>query len=382
MRLLFSARPAHGHLHPLLPLALAARAAGHEVTFATGAAFLPRLRQEGFEVHEAGIGVAEAEAEARRRCGDGADPIELILTMFTDVLPRRTSTDLDPVLADRRPDLVVYEQSDVGAVAAARRAGVPAVSHIIGRSLPDPVRARAAERLAWVWEGETPHDPLAGDRCLDIWPPSLRDPSTHAIPTRIPVRPTPWSGAAPLPEIATAPRERPLVYLTLGTVAFGAVETLRTAVEGLSRLPVDVLVATGPGDPAALGEVPASVQVEGFVDQARLLPHVDLVVHHGGTGTLLGAFAAGLPQLLLPRGADQFVNAEVVAELGAGRRLVGPEVTAEAVTEQARALLADATAAETATRVAAEIAEMPAPADVVPALIELAGTRPEPSSPL
>jgi UDP:flavonoid glycosyltransferase YjiC (YdhE family) len=379
VRLLFSARPAYGHIHPLLPLALAARSAGHEVVFATGAAFVPRLRAQGFEVHEVGIGPSEAEAEARRRCGQDADPVELILAMFTDILPRRTVAELGPVLADRRPDLVVYEQSDVGAVPAARRAGVPAVSHIIGRSMPDPIRARAAERLEWVWAGETPTDPLAGDTCLDIWPPSLQDPSSRAIPTRIPVRPTPWNEPAPLPEIVTAPRDRPLVYLTLGTVAFGAVETLRAAVTGLSRLPVDVLVATGPGGPDSVGEVPPSVRVEGFVDQARLLPHVELVVHHAGTGTLLGAFAAGVPQLLLPQGADQFVNAEVVAELGAGRRLLGAELTADAVTEQARALLADDTAAEIATGVAAEIAAMPAPADVVPTLVELAGVGPRSS---
>jgi UDP:flavonoid glycosyltransferase YjiC (YdhE family) len=375
VRLLLSARPAHGHIHPLVPLALAARSAGHEVVFATGAAFLPRLRAQGFEVHEAGIAVGEAEAQARRRHGADADPIELILTMFADVLPRRTAADLAPLLADRRPDLVVYEQSDVGAVVAARRAGVPAVSHIIGRSLPDPVRARAADRLAWVWDGETPHDPLAGDTTLDIWPPSLLDPSTRAIPTRIPVRPTPWNEPAPLPEIATEPRTRPLVYLTLGTVAFGAVETLRAAVTGLSRLPVDVVVAIGPGDPAALGEVPASVRVAGFLDQARLLPHVDLVVHHGGTGTLLGAFATGVPQLLLPQGADQFVNAEVVAELGAGRRLVGEELTAEAVTERVRELLADDDAARIAGRIGTEIAAMPAPEAVVPTLVELAGAH-------
>ena len=55
-----------------------------------------------------------------------------------------------------------------------------------------------------------------------------------------------------------------------------------------------------------------------------------LVVHHGGSGTMLGALAHGLPQLRRPQGADQFLNAEALLPTGA-----------------------------------AEIAEMPAPAEVV-----------------
>ncbi|MFD6068801.1 glycosyltransferase, partial [Amycolatopsis lurida] len=36
MRLIFTSLVSHGHLYPLLPLAVAARDAGHEVLFATG----------------------------------------------------------------------------------------------------------------------------------------------------------------------------------------------------------------------------------------------------------------------------------------------------------------------------------------------------------
>jgi UDP:flavonoid glycosyltransferase YjiC (YdhE family) len=43
------------------------------------------------------------------------------------------------------------------------------------------------------------------------------------------------------------------------------------------------------------------VHIERFVAQSEVLPLVDLIVHHGGTGTVLGALQAGLPQLLLPK---------------------------------------------------------------------------------
>ena len=39
MRILFSSRPTFGHVYPLMPLALAARDAGHNVTFTTTGVF-------------------------------------------------------------------------------------------------------------------------------------------------------------------------------------------------------------------------------------------------------------------------------------------------------------------------------------------------------
>jgi MGT family glycosyltransferase len=140
---------------------------------------------------------------------------------------------------------------------------------------------------------------------------------------------------------------------------------LASAITGLSGLDADVLVATGPSlDPASLGEVPPNVQLAAWVPQSALLLHVDLVVHHGGSGTTLGAFTAGAPQLVLPQGADQFTNAEAVQTAGVGARLLGDEVTAESVHENAARLLADSTVADAVRGLADEVAGMPSPAEV------------------
>jgi UDP:flavonoid glycosyltransferase YjiC (YdhE family) len=144
------------------------------------------------------------------------------------------------------------------------------------------------------------------------------------------------------------------------------VDALRAAATGLGTLDVDVLVTVGPdGDPDALGPLPDSVRVERFVAQAALLGQLDLVVHHCGSGTMLGALAHGLPQLALPHGADQFANAEALVANGAGRRLLPEEITPEAVAEAASALLAEPAPRAAARRLAAEIAAMPSPAAVV-----------------
>jgi UDP:flavonoid glycosyltransferase YjiC (YdhE family) len=62
VRVVFSCRPAYGHLDPLLPLATASRDAGHDVTFGTGASALPRLRRLGFRAERVGLSIDAADA--------------------------------------------------------------------------------------------------------------------------------------------------------------------------------------------------------------------------------------------------------------------------------------------------------------------------------
>jgi len=157
-------------------------------------------------------------------------------------------------------------------------------------------------------------------------------------------------------------------------VSFGAVEVLSRVISEIAPLDLDILVAVGPeGEPAALGELPDNVHVERFVAQSEVLPLVDLIVHHGGTGTVLGALEAGLPQLLLPQGADQFINAEMLTTAGAVRALTNEAQQLGAIGEAVQALLGDCPERQVAARLRDEIAAMPAPDEVVPALLELAG---------
>ena len=174
----------------------------------------------------------------------------------------------------------------------------------------------------------------------------------------------PWSEPIPLPPGL----DRPLIYVTLGTVADSAA-VLRAAVAGVARLDATVLVALGAvGDGDQLGPLGANVCVVPFVDQARLLPHVDLVVHHGGTGTFLGALAHGLPQLVLPQTADQPVNAQVAVAAGLGLGLAG-DVDADSVEAAALRLLGDDAFRAAAARMRDEMSEMPDPSSVAAVLV-------------
>ena len=90
-------------------------------------------------------------------------------------------------------------------------------------------------------------------------------------------------------------------------------------VEAARDLPVDLLLAIGPGaDPASLGPVPRNVRVATYVPQRAVLDRCAATICHGGYGSLLDAIDAAVPLVVVPFGADQYVNADSLVRLGIG----------------------------------------------------------------
>jgi len=114
------------------------------------------------------------------------------------------------------------------------------------------------------------------------------------------------------------------------------------------------------------------VRVEAWVDQERVLGSADVVVCHGGSGTVYGALAAGVPVVVVPVFADQFENGTRVARHGAGlvvadddhgagrtgRRVVDDRHV-PAIGGAVRAVLGDDGYRLAARRIAAEMAAEP-----------------------
>jgi UDP:flavonoid glycosyltransferase YjiC (YdhE family) len=351
MKIVFASLPAYGHLYPLLPLALSCVAAGHEVTVATGAPFLDALPVRTVQGISAEATLRDIEQETLR---NHAGP-DFPAYMFGETTVRIVEPTLRTLFAQERPDLVVHEALNAGAAVAAAALGIRSVA--FGLGLWGPTIGRIYEIAGM--------DPTLPGGYLDPMPPSVQSPVPPPA-SQQPIRPVAWAPPAPLPSwLPSAPHPR--VYVTLGTVSYGAVEVLRRAILAVAAHGAEVLVAAGPaGDPALLGDLPANVHTEKFVPQAEVLRHVDLVVHHGGTGTMLGTLAEGLPQLILPQGADQPFNGMMIERAGAGRALPNEAQTPAALEEAVGALLAEGPERLTAKRIAEEIAAMPAP---TPALL-------------
>jgi UDP:flavonoid glycosyltransferase YjiC (YdhE family) len=378
VKIMFASLGAYGHLYPMMPLALACADAGHDVVIATGKPFLDRLPLPTVPGYPHSLELDWAIQESRRRHPDLRGG-ELSMAMFADVTAEQIAPTMIEQCERTLPDLVIFEGMDTGAGVAASVLGIPAAAYAIALAsrvygLLHPATV-SYQRALWVHRDRTPPEgtsPLA-HALINPAPPSLRSIDGVEAPT-ISIRSIAYNESnAGAPTWLNGSRTRPRVYLTLGTVSFGAVEVISRAIAEIAPLDLDILVTVGPeGDPTLLGEVPSNVHVERFVAQSAVLPMVDLIVQHGGTGTVLGALDAGLPQLVLPQGADQFVNAEILTAAGVARALQNDAQRPGAITEAVQALIGDSPERQAAARIRDEIAAMPSPAEVVPALVDLA----------
>lgn len=98
----------------------------------------------------------------------------------------------------------------------------------------------------------------------------------------------------------------------------------------------------------------------------ELLESIDLVVAAAGAGTVLAAVSVGVPMVLLPQGADQFINAARAAEAGVAIVVDEPGAVGPAV----HRLLADRSHFDAARRLGEETANRPSAAAATGELVE------------
>jgi UDP:flavonoid glycosyltransferase YjiC (YdhE family) len=326
VRVLVTSMASRGHLHALLPLTRALLDEGHDVDVATGPGEPPAT------------GLAALAAASR---------------------------DLLDDLAARRPrlDIVVHEEGEWGGPVYAAVSGVPSVAVGWGAPLPDADALRAidaAARPLWATHGVLPRTPagLFDHRFLDTCPPALQRESLPCA-----VEPMRWQ---PIEASTVTSSSGTGVYVTLGTVpAFNrAPDVLAMIVRALhdERL----LITTGPGHRPALPSHP-NLQVAEYIPQARAFAECRLAVTHGGAGSTLGALTAGLPVLVIPRGApSQLRMAEACHAAGVGIALEDPNE--QTIFSAARTLFDDPGFRGRARAVADEIATLPAARDIARAV--------------
>ena len=379
MRILCTFVGGLGHLAPLLPLARAARDAGHEVAIAGSGGLVPRIEDEGFTAYatsEASHHGAAVSRDPAPLAAMGAEASEAEFAQnFASRGARRMAGAVPPVIEDFRPDLVLRDETDLGTTVATELAGVSVATHLVLASglLLRPELVAPELDAVRIEHGLAP-DPglsrLTSGLVLSDAAPGFRSP---AAPLRL--EPTHYrSGDAVRSHRSSS---RPRVYATLGTI-FNRTsgDLFERLLDGLAELDADVVVTIGRGlDPADLGPQPSHVRVVPFVPQSEVLPGVDLMVSHGGSGSLTAALAHGLPSLLLPLGADQPHNAARAAELGLAVVLDAGTASPAAIRAGARTALADAEMLRRCRDVAADVRALPGPERAVAAL-EAAVTEP------
>lgn len=114
------------------------------------------------------------------------------------------------------------------------------------------------------------------------------------------------------------PGDGPLVLVAMSSTFQDHVDCLQRITDAISALGVRGVVTTGPAvEPGRIRASPR-VEVVRSMPHRLVLPHADVVVTHGGHGTVVKALAAGVPLVVLHHGRDQADNARRLTSRGAG----------------------------------------------------------------
>jgi MGT family glycosyltransferase len=160
------------------------------------------------------------------------------------------------------------------------------------------------------------------------------DPTWHNLESSVRGSDAPWS----VPE-EIAEGEGALIYLSLGSLGSADTPLMERLVESLGETQHRYVVSKGPQHDAY--ELAPNMVGEEFLPQVSVLPHVDLVITHGGNNTVTECMHHGKPMVLLPIFWDQHDNAQRVHETGFGERLATYSFTDDEMTRAIDGLLSE-----------------------------------------
>jgi rhamnosyltransferase subunit B len=419
-----------GDLHPFLAIARELRQRGHQAVIATHGAYRGRVESLGIEFapvrphHED----EESMRPELRQAMDARRGSEVVLRRL--VLPYLRESRDDLLAATLGADLLVGHTLTFAAPLVAQARGIPWVSTTLqpfaAFSAHDPPLTPAVPwlralrglgpafwRLVWrsgarasrpwfrdvdalraemglpaearhpMFDGASPELHLMlFSRELAApqpdWPPS-------AVQTGFPIHDRGEEGEGlPLSlEVFLRQGDPPLVF-TLGSsavyVAGGFYTAAAEAARRLGRRAVLLVGRDGlndvPGVPP-VAHAPAGERVVrvAYAPHSDLLPRALAVVHQGGVGTTGQAMRAGRPMLVVPFSHDQPDNADRLVRRGVARVLPRSRVNAATLASELEALLADASCAERAARLAEAVRAEPGAAGAADALERLLAAR-------
>ena len=352
MRVLVTVHPASSHLRAVVPLARAIRCAGHPVAVATPQGLHAEVRSYGLDAVPAGSHWSDEEIagveRVLRRLDQPWQWAHLFLRQLTD--PSRLARDVVALAPTWRPDVIVHDATELGGSWAAELMGLPCVTvGTLGGSasllgLPGPSTQTAVRQLAR--DLPPPPRPVRPAPRLSVHLlPEVYDPVELATPgVRCYRHESPLRAGDRLPHWVTElPDDRPLVYVSMGTVLHQVPGRLEAILAGLAEVDCSVVAAVGADSaPDRFPPQPPHVRLVPHVPQPLLLECCDLFVTHGGSNSVREALSAGVPMVFTPVVTDQPYNARRCEALGVGRSLPEGDVSPPALAAACREVLEDA----------------------------------------
>lgn len=338
----FFSLPAHGHVNPTLPLVRELTSRGHRVLYYDVEAFREKIEAAGAQFVPIDAYMPPAPEDIDRRAGkDFASLIEMAADL-TLSLNERVAQDV----AEHHPACVVGDSVCIWGKLLARRHGLPFIcstttfafndqsarlmkrqpGEVLRMLLGMPRMARKLRQLR-----EHGHDApdvisLIGNDTKTptiVYTSRLFQPMSETFGDSYA-----FVGPSVMQRYPRRPHDRPLVYISLGTVLNNAPDFYRSALQALSGMDRDAILSIGDAvDPAALGPVPGNVRIYPRVNQLEVLAGADVFLTHCGMNSVSESLLCGVPMVLFPQHGEENAVAIRCEQLGAGLRLKRPSAS-------------------------------------------------------
>ncbi|MDE5598011.1 MAG: glycosyl transferase, partial [Lachnospiraceae bacterium] len=114
-------------------------------------------------------------------------------------------------------------------------------------------------------------------------------------------------------------KERPLVYISMGTVINDRPDFYNKCISALKDINANVTISCGNAmDQKLLGNLPDNISVYPYVDQLNVLSKADAFITHCGMNSVSESLYMAAPMILYPQTGEQCAVARRVTEIGAG----------------------------------------------------------------
>jgi MGT family glycosyltransferase len=387
--IVFFSQPYYGHTHPTLPVVTELVRRGERVIYYSLEDFQPVIEQTGALFRSYGKAFPFEHEEAY-------DNQFIFYVRFLEVSQLVLEHLLPAIRADS-PDAIMYDQLCVWGPALAQLLDIPAISYMTmfvitpWLVISDPAQLRnrlLSEHLVRRIRALTKKiSATYGVRRPSLFEMANNPGQLNIVFTSRYFQPrgdtfneTYTFVGSSIVRRADTPafpyevldKERPLLYISLGTVYNTQQDFYRCCFAAFAGSRYQVVLSVGRKTPiSSLGAIPANFIVREYVPQLDILQRAALFISHGGMNSVSEALYYGMPLVVIPQSADQPWVAKRVVQLGAGRMIRRTHVSASRLRSVTEEVLADEIYAQMSKRIGETLREAGGPKRAADAIQQL-----------
>lgn len=339
MKFIFQTMPAYGHLNPMLGVAKKLIEHGHEVVVCNTVEFKGMIEKVGARFRGPPIGYKPLDLRTLQNASHIAEQ-GLIAS-------RTLAPYLVDIIREEKPDCLVHDSLGVWGKIAGVITHIPAVTLVPSMAINTNIILKYTRYLLsdYIYQvrhfietinivrlhrqlySEIPHPPpfftdmFANKEALnivftsDLFQP-VRESFDESYKFVGPVIYDRFEDGIPNHLFHT---KTPLIYVALGTIYNNKPDVYKTLIHMFKDKPYQGFISIGKNiNQENLGPIPKNVYIGKHLPQLEMLKKANLFISHGGMNSVNESLYFGVPTLLIPHIQEQWINADRVAELGAG----------------------------------------------------------------